>query len=135
MDTTHGILADLAEAQESYRLANLRICELIGAKIVLTKQRDEMGASLDKAKRSLENLAEFVLAGSYKSEALEILRELADPFAILAAREKTLRDALAFYAERPHYPLALEGIRNFKVVLDGGEKARTALADAPEAKP
>ena len=119
---------ELAEAQESYRLANLRIIELINEKNAASRERDELAAALDKAREEIRGFRLY-------ARQPRILRDLANPSAILAAREKSLRDALTFYAESMHYPLALEGVRHFEVVLDGGEKARKVLAVAPEAKP
>ncbi len=136
---------ELAEAQESYRLANLRICELIGAKIVLTKQHDELAAALDVARVYVTAMARDGECGGPISAwlAKDTLAQLADPAAILAAREKPLRDALTKLLQS-HRTLA--GHRNICESLDDGESctcglaeaeelAEEALAGAPEAKP
>ena len=87
----------------------------------LTCQRDELAAALDKAREAM--VAE-VRYGRDVECLNRALRETADPSAILAAREKTLRDALEVIAE---------GRGN----LGGnpGFTASAALVAAPGAKP
>jgi hypothetical protein len=130
--------AQLAEAQESYRGANQRICELIGAKIVLTKQRDELAAALEKYGRHRNGCA--IIACCPCSCGFETL----DPASILAGRERRLSKALnalvqvIFEAQQRNPEASAEFVNEVadpNAFFDAWRMAREALAAAPEAKP
>ena len=147
MDTTHGILADLAEAQESYRLANARVIEVLGEKMAAERQRDELAATLQKTRKLLESFARPLCNGQivpdfhdeYCSKSIDgpeeecdcvhgrlrqQLQDLDHPSAILAAREKPLRDALESSVKlQSHYAKLLN-------MHDGGTRLYFENADA-----
>ena len=98
METVSRLRDELAEAQESYRLANARIVELLDEKMAAERQRDQLGVVLDATLSALEALQHTYKDKQFLSPASDAvakaLQFLADPAAILAAREKPLRDAL-----------------------------------------
>ena len=117
----------LAEAQESYRLANNRVIEVLGEKMAAEQQRDELAAALDSAR---EEISKFCLYAQDLERRPLILRDLADPSAILAAREKPLRDALDAIVRADEQ---ISDHLTARVKMRGF--ADHALAIAPEAKP
>lgn len=46
----------------------------------------------------------------------------------LKEQVERLTDTLKFYSVSDHYPLAIMEVKHFEAVIDGGEKAREALA-------
>jgi chromosome segregation ATPase len=135
-ETLDPLSAELTEAQESYSGANKRIVELLDEKIALKRERDELAAALERARQLIGDLAEVVLTGFYRKHCLEVLGELADPAAILAAREKPLREALKAANEVIEaWEMFSNGQSNIVRPQRITREYKQALAAAPEAKP
>ena len=104
--------AELAVAQELYRLANERIIKLLDERIAFEKQRDDLAAALDVARVYVTAIARDGEHGGPISVwlAKNTLERLADPAAILAARDKKLLDRICdlnSWIDRDHMTQAL----------------------------